>query len=75
MAANSFRFPSQSDNTPENTLVMLAVALPAHGSVPLRARLSFREMTTRKHYPGTHAVEIMVNGVPFPLGSVELLRA
>jgi hypothetical protein len=31
-------------------------------------------MTTRKHYPGQHQVDVIVNGVPFPAGSF-LLKA
>jgi hypothetical protein len=48
------------------------VALPSRGKATLRASLSFREMTTRKHYPGIHRLEALVNGVAFPLGSVDL---
>jgi hypothetical protein len=25
-------------------------------------------MTTRKHYPGVHRLEALINGIPFPLG-------
>ncbi|WP_250126709.1 hypothetical protein [Chroococcidiopsis sp. CCMEE 29] len=31
-------------------------------------------MTTRKHYAGTHQIEILLNGRTFPLGSFELMR-
>jgi 3-methyladenine DNA glycosylase AlkC len=41
--------------------------------IALSSRHSFREMTTRKHYPGKHKVEIVINGqvfgaIPFTLG-------
>lgn len=41
--------------------------LPARASVRLEARLSFVDLTTRKHYRGRHAIELLVNGVRFPL--------
>jgi hypothetical protein len=30
-------------------------------------------MTTRRHFPGPHAIEARVNGVDFPLGRLEVL--
>jgi hypothetical protein len=32
-------------------------------------------MTTRRHQPGQHRVEVLVNGKAHPLGSFELLPA
>jgi len=40
----------------------------------LAKRLSLAEMTTRKHYPGTHRVDVILNGQPQPLGAFELVR-
>ncbi len=34
--------------------------------------VSLRQQTTRTHHPGTHRVEIIVNGTGHPLGSFEL---
>ncbi|MEH6652441.1 MAG: DNA alkylation repair protein [Motiliproteus sp.] len=42
-------------------------------SVRLEKKVSCREMSTRKHYPGQHRIELMVNGQTFPLGAFELL--
>ena len=47
--------------------------LAAHETVQLQKKLSLAEMTTRKHYPGAHAVDVLGNGKPLPLGSVDLL--
>lgn len=41
--------------------------------VALRKTVSLAPMTTRKHYPGRHAVELLLNGKPQPLGEFELL--
>ena len=51
---------------------LTSAILPPRGSVTLRATTSFREMTTRKHYPGIHALDVLINGVIFPLGAVML---
>lgn len=48
------------------------LALPPRGSVHLRARLSFVDLTTRKHYPGRHAIDLLVNGVRFALCEFEV---
>jgi 3-methyladenine DNA glycosylase AlkC len=44
-------------------------------TVPLRKRLSLAEMSTRKHYPGLHRVDVVLNGQPLPLGAFEVLAA
>jgi hypothetical protein len=35
-------------------------------------RKSFRELSTRRHYPGAHSVELLINGWPVADGSFEL---
>ncbi|WP_426756337.1 DNA alkylation repair protein [Myxococcus sp. Y35] len=37
-------------------------------------RVSFEQLTTRKHYPGPHRFEALVNGQGLPLGVVEVSR-
>jgi 3-methyladenine DNA glycosylase AlkC len=46
--------------------------LPSRATVILNGRVSFAPMTTRKSYPGVHVFEAVVNGVTYPLGSVQL---
>lgn len=48
------------------------VVLEKDARVQLNARVSFAEMTTRKHYPGKHAIEILVNGVAFSAGEFDV---
>lgn len=48
------------------------VELPARASVRLEARVSLADMTTRKHYPGRHALELRVNGVRLPVCEFEV---
>ncbi|BFM17127.1 DNA alkylation repair protein [Maricurvus nonylphenolicus] len=41
-------------------------------NLSFQRRQSFRPMTTRKHYPGTHRVALLVNGVELALEEFEL---
>lgn len=49
------------------------VDLGAGETVRLHKRLSLAEMSTRKHYPGRHQVDLIVNGQARVLGAFELL--
>jgi 3-methyladenine DNA glycosylase AlkC len=40
--------------------------------VQLQRRLALRQLTTRRHYPGRHRVQLQVNGQPFDLGEFDL---
>jgi hypothetical protein len=48
------------------------LALPPSGRVELGSAISLKGMTTRKHYPGRHGIEALINGVPYRLGTFEL---
>ena len=49
--------------------------LPARGQVEMQTRISLAIHTTRKPRPGTHAVDILVNGVGRRAGSFEVTAA
>ena len=49
--------------------------LAAGESIVLSKRHSFKEITTRRYYPGLHAVEIQVNGVACARAEFEVLAA
>lgn len=49
------------------------VELDAGARVEVAFRVVFRDLSTRRHHPGRHAIELRVNGAAFPLGSVDLL--
>lgn len=51
------------------------VELPPRGRVELSKSISLAVHTTRTPFPGVHALEAILNGVPYPLGSFELLPA
>lgn len=41
-------------------------------TLPLRFTITLANLTTRKHYPGRHAVELLVNGRRYPVGGFVL---
>lgn len=49
-----------------------ALELGPGASVILSKVISMARMTTRRHYPGLHRVEVLLNGQPRPLGDFEL---
>jgi hypothetical protein len=46
--------------------------LEAIAAIQEQGKVSFAQMTTRRHYPGRHRIEVLVNGVAFPLGEFEV---
>ena len=50
------------------------LVLPPGGRVRLDGRVSFADMTTRRHRPGRHQVDVLVNGVRYTLGEFEVSR-
>jgi hypothetical protein len=48
------------------------ITLEARDSASFEGKVSFAQMTTRRHYPGRHRIEVLVNGVAFPLGEFEV---
>lgn len=43
------------------------IDLPPAARMELAASVSFADMTTRRHYPGPHRIELLINGVTHPL--------
>ncbi len=41
----------------------------------LKKTITLENLTTRKHYPGTHRVEVVINGRTHPLARFELRAA
>ncbi|MCC6158348.1 MAG: DNA alkylation repair protein [Deltaproteobacteria bacterium] len=46
--------------------------LDAGVTITLRANVSFEPMTTRRSYPGRHAMDLRINGVVFPVGEFDV---
>ncbi|MCC7052310.1 MAG: DNA alkylation repair protein [Gemmatimonadaceae bacterium] len=51
------------------------IELAAGATVQLRKTVSLEDLSTRRHYPGEHRVELQMNGAVSPLGSFTLRRA
>ena len=46
--------------------------LDASARLELAGSVSFEDLTTRRHYPGRHRIEVLVNGVSYPLAEFEV---
>ena len=49
------------------------ITLAPKQTVRLAKKISLKEMTTRKHYPGKHNVDVLLNGTAVPAGSFQVL--
>ena len=67
-------FVKAKGSTRTKVFKLKALQLAAGETVALSKKLSLAEMTTRKHHPGYHQVDALVNGQVFALGGFALLR-
>lgn len=65
-------FVKGNGGTSPKVFKMKTVELAPGGVASFRKRVTLAELTTRRHYPGEHRVEVLVNGKVLPLGSFEL---
>lgn len=65
-------FVKASGATSPKVFKLKRLTLAAGSSATLSGRIALSQMTTRKHYPGLHRVELLVNGVTFPLAEFKL---
>ncbi len=49
------------------------IRLPAGGEVRVGRTLSLAQLSTRRHHPGLHRLDLVVNGVTFPAGGFEVV--
>jgi hypothetical protein len=68
-------FVKANGSTSVKVFKLSAVELAAGGVATLRKTISLAQLTTRKHYPGIHRVELQLNGDVTPLGVFTLRRA
>jgi len=64
----------KANGSTSRKLFKLAEREFAPGATALRFRQSFRDMTTRKHYPGAHFAAIVVNGAELASLSFDFVR-
>ncbi|HEY8240457.1 MAG TPA: DNA alkylation repair protein, partial [Kiritimatiellia bacterium] len=65
-------FVKASGRTSPKVFKMKAVTLAPKKSTRLSKKISLKEMTTRRHFPGRHVVETLLNGRSVPIGSFTL---
>jgi 3-methyladenine DNA glycosylase AlkC len=60
-------FVKANGDTRPKVFKLRRIELPPAAELPLASTVSFADMTTRKHYPGRHRIDLLVNGVAHPL--------
>ena len=68
-------FVKARGNSSKKVFKLKRVLLPARGAVELRNTISLEVHTTRTPQPGNHAVDALVNGASFNLGSFDVIAA
>ncbi|NOT94819.1 MAG: DNA alkylation repair protein [Nitrospira sp.] len=66
-------FVKANGSTSPKVFKLKMIELAPRASVSLKKTVSLKPMTTRRHYPGPHRVDILLNGRAKPLGRFELL--
>lgn len=67
-------FIKANGKTSPKVFKLKAIELAPQEVAQLRKTISVAEMTTRKHYPGKHQVDVVLNGHAEPLGAFDLLE-
>jgi 3-methyladenine DNA glycosylase AlkC len=67
-------FVKANGQTGPKVFKLKTIELAPREILSLGKTISLAEMTTRKHYPGTHRVEVLLNGAAKLLGSFELAK-
>ena len=62
-------------STSPKVFKLRTVELPSGGVASFRKRLSLADLTTRRHHPGMHRVEALINGTPEVVGEFHLADA
>ena len=68
-------FVKSNGKTSPKVFKLKKLALAPNASVELRGRVSLAPLTTRRHYPGRHALDLVVNGVVHPLDTFVVTQA
>ncbi len=68
-------FVKANGGTSAKTFKLKTLELEGKQSVTLQKTISLALLTTRKHYPGHHRVEVLLNGNARRIGAFEVVRA
>ncbi len=69
----AMHFCKANGKTAPKVFKLKRVQLRAKETVTLEGRVSFKELSTRRHYAGLHRLEAVINGVPFALGECKVV--
>ena len=67
-------FIKASGKTSPKVFKIKTINLAPQETVQIEKSISLAQMTTRKHYPGTHKVDVILNGSTRTLGTFELAQ-
>jgi 3-methyladenine DNA glycosylase AlkC len=67
-------FMKANGKTSPKMFKLKAIELAPQETVQIGKTISLANLTTRKHYPGIHNVEAVLNGSTVPLGTFELVQ-
>jgi 3-methyladenine DNA glycosylase AlkC len=66
-------FVKSNGQTRPKVFKLKRLTLPPGASVGFESQVSFATMTTRRHYPGAHKLEVLINGRSFELAQLQVL--
>lgn len=66
-------FVKSSGQTSAKTFKLRTLELAGKEAVSMQKTISLAQLTTRKHYPGVHRVELLLNGKAKKLGAFEIV--
>ncbi|MBC8087253.1 MAG: DNA alkylation repair protein [Phycisphaerae bacterium] len=68
-------FVKANGQSSAKTFKLKTLELAARQTVALQKTISLAQLTTRKHYPGTHVAEVLLNGKARRLGVFDVTKA
>ena len=70
----AMHFMKANGSTRRKVFKLRKIALSPLERVKMSGAVSFADMITRRHYPGDHRIELLINGIPHPLGEFKVRR-
>jgi 3-methyladenine DNA glycosylase AlkC len=67
-------FVKANGRTSPKVFKLRSVQLASGETERLEGRVSFADMTTRRHFPGRHRIDLLVNGQAIPLTEFDVVR-
>lgn len=68
-------FVKANGDTRPKVFKLRRITLRPSATAVLGGTISFQDMTTRRHYPGRHRIELLINGVAHPIAEFDVSPA